>query len=68
MEKTITLSVEDLKCLQEHLKPLSQLLSKLKKGAEHSAPILKKKPETKKEGLSRMAKMIEQRESKKLSK
>lgn len=67
--KTITISEEDLKCLQEHLKPLSQLLIKLKKGADTtSAPTFKKKPETKKQGLSRMMKIIEERESKKLSK
>jgi len=67
--KQITISEEDLKCLQEHLKPLSQLLSKLKKGADlATAPTLKKKPETKKQGLSRMMKMIEERESKKLAK
>lgn len=69
MAKSITISEEDLKCLQEHLKPLSQLLSKLKKGADlATAPTLKKKPETKKQGLSRMMKMIEERESKKLAK
>lgn len=67
--KQITISEEDLKCLQEHLKPLTQLLSKLKKGADlNTAPSLKKKTETKKQGLSRMMKMIEERESKKLSK
>jgi len=65
----IIISEEDLKCLQEHLKPLTQLLSKLKKGADlNTAPTLKKKTETKKQGLSRMMKMIEERESKKLSK
>ena len=65
----IIISEEDLKCLQEHLKPLTQLLSKLKKGADlNTAPTIKKKTETKKQGLSRMMKMIEERESKKLSK
>lgn len=67
--KQISISEEDLKCLQEHLKPLTQLLSRLKKGADIvSAPTLKKKPETKKQGLSRMVKMIEERESRKLRK
>lgn len=65
----IIISEEDLKCLQEHLKPLTQLLSKLKKGADlNTAPTLKKKTETKKQGLSRMMKMIEERESKKIKK
>lgn len=69
MAKSITISEEDLKCLQEHLNPLYQLLSKLKKGADlATVPTLKKKPETKKQGLSRMMKMIEERESKKLAK
>lgn len=69
MMKQITISEEDLKCLQDHLRPLTALFSKLKKGADlNSAPILKNKTETKKQGLSRMMKMIEERESKKLSK
>ncbi len=66
---TITISAEDLKCLQEHLKPLTQLLSKLNKGAGvKTAPFIKKKPETRKQGLSRVLKMIDERESKKLQK
>jgi hypothetical protein len=68
-QKSITISEEELKCLQDHLKPLIQLLSKLKKGADLvAAPTLKKKPETRKQGLSRMMKMIEERESRKLAK
>ena len=67
--KQISISEEELRCLQELLKPLTQLLNKLKKGADlATAPTFKKKPETKKQGLSRMLKMIEERESKKLVK
>lgn len=67
--RTIHLTEEDLKCLQTHLKPLTQLLSKLKKGAAlATAPSTRKKPETKQQGKARMMKMIEEREAKKLSK
>lgn len=67
-KKNITISVEELKCLQELLKPLSQLLTKLNSGADlAAAPTIKKKPETKKQGLSRMLKLIDFRESKKIA-
>lgn len=62
----ITISEDDLKCLQEHLKPLNQLLNKLKKGAVTSAPSIKK-PETKKQGINRMLQKIDMNQSKKLT-
>ena len=66
-KKNITISVEELKCLQELLKPLSQLLTKLNSGAEIiSAPAIIKKKETKSQALDRMLKSIDQREAKKL--
>ncbi len=62
----IIISEEDINVLQEHLKPLNQLLNKLKKGAVSSAPSIKK-PETKKQGINRMLQKIEEKQSKKLS-
>ncbi len=63
----IIISEEDLKCLQTHLKPLTQLLNKLKKGADNTAPVLNKKPESKKQGINRMMQKIEERQSKELN-
>lgn len=62
----IPLTDEDLKCLQEHLKPLNQLLVKLEKGAVETAPFKFKKPESKKEGVKRMLSMIERKQIKKI--
>lgn len=61
------LTVQDIKCLRKHLKPLLQILEKLDEG-EVTSSSPKSKPETKRQGVNRYLNLIEEREARKLRK